>query len=952
MTISQIIVLLPCHSLEDFPTHLQGDDAASLLACWTAAWHPSFIHSSGQIPKWFRCDDPPEIVENALVFIPLVALDRIPNGLLKRLDGRSTIVAGPKTRSAALNASGLLESNIDNNVNSPISVGPADFFAVGYGFLQVQLMTRRLRYSSTLDMSQFELLIVNAANDLTKQDQESAATNLAAAFDLLLGERNKYYPVDAQLIDLTLLTESTADRRLVAQLGRGHKTNYLLTGDAAKQIAAEIPEISVKIAENIERGQTQVVAGPMSELPDNLMSTVSVLNQLRLGKAAIRDAFQAEPLVYGRRVGGLHPGLPQMLQGLGWRGAIHATFDDSRMPPAVRGSISWRGVGDESVDAVAEIPRDATQADSLLNLAVDIGEQIDSAHQATIVFAHWPDRYSEFFGDLLRICRFNSLLGRFMRFDDLFDTIYNPGYGDRFDYDDYRNGLLAKWVANGRPNPISNVSTYWLRFFKWNRLRILATMLACSGADIRNQDARLETLLGEIDASIGTVDPNLAKSTSGSAATIDHSLSEVEGQFCKLAVKAFGFQNPSMESPIGYLVLNPTCISRRSRAKTDELSQLPSDDTSFVIASDFANKSLVLDLPACGFAVIGGNHSQKNNRQPIPSRNKMIDDGTIKNEFFEVEVNPTTGGIRRVRKHQSRTNLLSQQLAVAIQPGTANDLEDNSSAYAGMFATQVEWDDSDLTRASVTSRGTLRQGVEEWARFRQTCTVIRGVRTIEFDVEIELLRPLSADPWTNYVCSRLAWGDDVLDRYRGMHETRQTIRLERFAAPTYVEIDNGVLPICLLPQGIPFHRQSSIRILDTLLIVAGEQSRRFQFSIAIGAGNPQNQATQSLSPALAIPIRDPARSSIHRFFHVEPKNILVLDSRPTWDDAGQCNGATLLLRETSNSAGQCKIHAPHDLKMVELVDLNGRTLQTIEFAQDAFTVEYHAFKLFGIRVSW
>ena len=36
--IQELIILLPCHSLEDFPLHHEGEDAEGLLASWTALW--------------------------------------------------------------------------------------------------------------------------------------------------------------------------------------------------------------------------------------------------------------------------------------------------------------------------------------------------------------------------------------------------------------------------------------------------------------------------------------------------------------------------------------------------------------------------------------------------------------------------------------------------------------------------------------------------------------------------------------------------------------------------------------------------------------------------------------------------------------------------------------------------------------------------------------------------
>ena len=43
MKYQELIILLPCHSLEDFPTYHEGDDAHSLLASWSALWHPALL---------------------------------------------------------------------------------------------------------------------------------------------------------------------------------------------------------------------------------------------------------------------------------------------------------------------------------------------------------------------------------------------------------------------------------------------------------------------------------------------------------------------------------------------------------------------------------------------------------------------------------------------------------------------------------------------------------------------------------------------------------------------------------------------------------------------------------------------------------------------------------------------------------------------------------------------
>ena len=55
---SKLLIVLPCHSLEDFPIHHRGEEAANLLANWTALWHPALIASCEQKPEWQQADNP------------------------------------------------------------------------------------------------------------------------------------------------------------------------------------------------------------------------------------------------------------------------------------------------------------------------------------------------------------------------------------------------------------------------------------------------------------------------------------------------------------------------------------------------------------------------------------------------------------------------------------------------------------------------------------------------------------------------------------------------------------------------------------------------------------------------------------------------------------------------------------------------------------------------------
>ena len=103
MKYREIAIILPCHSLEDFPLYHTGDDADSLLAGWTSLWHPTLLHCVQAGPKWHRVDLPPEDLQERLLIVPTVSVSQLPTGFVQRAkDAGSVVIRQEKDRSAIL----------------------------------------------------------------------------------------------------------------------------------------------------------------------------------------------------------------------------------------------------------------------------------------------------------------------------------------------------------------------------------------------------------------------------------------------------------------------------------------------------------------------------------------------------------------------------------------------------------------------------------------------------------------------------------------------------------------------------------------------------------------------------------------------------------------------------------------------------------------------------------
>ncbi len=174
-------VLIPASTLEDFPSDLSDSDARSLLAAWTILWHPSLLAECGQLPVWCRADSPPETLENRLLAVPTPSQSRLPDGYrdaggeLPKLPLDQWRVADRRCwpsfpwRSFPLSLPSL-------SVCGSRSIGIEDFFATGYAVLQIQVMTRRLRYTSNLDEVHLQNCVVAAAQAFVAGDADKPAT--------------------------------------------------------------------------------------------------------------------------------------------------------------------------------------------------------------------------------------------------------------------------------------------------------------------------------------------------------------------------------------------------------------------------------------------------------------------------------------------------------------------------------------------------------------------------------------------------------------------------------------------------------------------------------------------------------------------------------------------------------------------------------------------------------
>ncbi len=945
-----LVILLPCYSIEDLPLEWSPDDAHELLSVWSAGYHPAALATTGRVPRWVRASDPPTDFSGKVILLPRCCESRVPADWLTQANDSGARVIRDRTDRAEMIAAILAHVDADLAKLDPDLVG--DFLAMGFCHLQVELLTRQLRYMSNLDTDRFERETVAGAKKAMEGDHQGAHDHIQSGFDLLTESREYYYPVEAHLLDWTLVAPTTFGESLRTELATGASMNLILSAETLEQMAGDEPGTLALLKSALEQGTAGIAGGEFREMELPLITVEGILRQIQRGLAIYERHLGRRPAIYARRRFGLSPALPAILRGLGFVGAAHFTLDDGRFPSGNQSKIRWEGTDATVIESLARLPIDASRPESFFKLPETLGGTMDLDHTATAVFAHWPGRASIWYHDLRRMGAYSPSLGRFESVTDYFEKTQNAGQNKRYSADDYRSPYLRQAVAAGEPDPISRWMRYYRRMVAAETMKTLAALKGMVGGRAR-PDAESRDLLDAIDDALA--DP--AESNPSIDDRIATSLKEAAQQF---ASALGGSENGGVTS---YLVLNPHSFPRRMYVDVPALERLPAAQGPVWRAGvDQGVQQAIVDVPAMGFARIaaGGNGTppppkpvRRLFRKAAKPEPPLAEPYVLRNEYFQATIDPATGAIRAIDDYVTRGNRIGQQLALRRLRKDSHpeswEEEGPEQDYSVMAADEISVDAGLLT-GRIVSRGRLldRDG-QRLAGFRQTVTARRGSRVLEIEVELDLQQAPDTDPWVSYYAARFAWGDATADVYRCAGMLAQRTEAVLLESPLFVEIRSEKTQTTLLTGGLPYHRRFGLRKLDTLLVVRGESARVFRFGIGIDLPHPVSAAMEFLAPQCVVEGKMPATPSSGWLFHVDAKNVVATDWEPLSAD-GQLVGFRARLLETEGRAGRVGLRSFRPVESARRVDFTGRELTALSADGDLVTMNAKAHEWIQVEV--
>jgi hypothetical protein len=380
------------------------------------------------------------------------------------------------------------------------------------------------------------------------------------------------------------------------------------------------------------------------------------------------------------------------------------------------------------------------------------------------------------------------------------------------------------------------------------------------------------------------------------------------------------------------LILNPCSFTRRVALELDGASNpLPILDPVKACQLDGDKLRAVVDVPPLGFAWIPRDGPR--GTQPAAQRIRLADERHVRNEFFEAEIDPATGGLRGIRDHRNSVNRLAERLV--FNPGSV------------MRATKIETPSVGPALGEIVVEGVLLGEQEQvLAKFRQRFRAWLGRPVLEMRIELYPEQPPAGYPWHAYYGARFAWRDERAVLLRGVNGTSYISTHVRPQTPDYLELRLARQSTVLFPGGLPFHQRHEGRMLDVILVPEGETAQVFELGIALDREHPMQTALGMVTPVPLVPTSNgpPHVGAKGWLFHLDAPNLLLTGMRPGRREAlpeGEAPPAepvdalTARLQECGGYSTHAELRCVRDPKRVVLLDARGQLVNEGSMSGDA-----------------
>ncbi len=747
-------------------------------------------------------------------------------------------------------------------------------------------------------------------SSFAEEDAEPWYGHLRSAAMRLLSAREVLYPVTIYLVDLFIPEENHLDVSWPFSGNAEIPLNVIASGALLEKLQQEKPELWQTIKEKVEKDLLEVCGGCYLEREDNLLPQESQLWNLLKG-GEVSQKLLGQPIeVFARKRYYAHPQLPLFLSSAGYNRALMLTLDEySALPNYQTTVVSWPSPDGKVVDAFVRTPYKADSLETAFNLGNYLHKTIREDHSATLAFLHSTRKADPWLEDFQELSRFGPIYGEWMTFTRYFNEVMAGEHTAALNADDFHIDHLSERARHGdhhtphaSPYPVSAFADHQRLRRQIDACWTLAAMHR--GLAGKNDPLHLEEELAALedqveitmgtgestkyegqrtkdktrqsqelawhggaeprgepeDAETGVAEQNCLQASSGTR------ILETEQKILQTFAERLLAQATSQEP--GYLFVNPCSYKRRVALELEKPAHpLPVEDPIKACQVDNDKLRVVLELPALGFAWIP--RSGPAGTSAPKMRMKLADDRHVRNEFFEVEIDPKTGGMASIADRRTQMGRMAQRLV--FNPGSV------------MKATCVKATSVGPALGEVVAEGEiLGEQQQLLARFRQRFRAWAARPILELRIEIYPEQPAAGYPWHAYFGSRFAWLDERSLTLRGCNGTSYLTMHPRPQSPDFLEVRGHRQNTVIFPGGLPFFTRQENRMVDLILMPEGESARVFDIAIGLEREYPSLTAQGLVSPVPMIPVEKgpPHIGATGWLYHLDMPNLILTSMRP------------------------------------------------------------------------
>ncbi|HMB05162.1 MAG TPA: glycosyl hydrolase family 38, partial [Isosphaeraceae bacterium] len=898
------LVALIAHDGSEPPATLTDHEALGTWCAVSALWHPSLLARTALLPRIEDVEWPSYPSPRDVRVIAAGAAERLPSGYRTQAeDAGAVLFDGGTDRNALVRAiRGRLGA-----VGPPEAAGGGattsaalDFFALGTARWWLRDLTIAMGHIEALDVESLTREVLTGAHAWQAGDRPAAVNRLRAAFELLTQARERFYPVDAYLMDLALLDPTMPAGALADALEARAPVSFLAPARAVEALAGRDPDRIAALRAAISEGWADVVGGSYAESDEPLLPFESILWQFRRAGEVYRRHLDARDVeTVARRRFCLYPQLPQLAKRFGFRFALHMGFDAGRFPVRPEAKRLWEGPDGSDLETLTRPPLAADRPVSGLQLPWRIALTMKDDHVATLPLVHWPNAVAPWYLDLRRVAAYSPVLARWVTLNDYFHRTDRPFERFRPELDDYVTPYLAQAVARRDAAPISRRAAH-------ARLRARLDALEVVRAVARSIMASPSRPGGD--------DPSApAPEDALETDRVDEARAALDRQEPAWAERlARGIVGTGTEGRPGSLVLNPVGIPRRVPVLlADAAPELRPEGPLRAAQPTDEGVWAVVELPAFGYAWIPRDPAAPST--PTTASAPSVRHRLLRNESLAVEIDAATGGIRGLHAASETTARLGQQLVVAGLSGP-----DGASVASKMVGTSFEVDSGGPALVQAVTRGAVLDPRHDrrLAAFQQRFRLWSGRPLLEIDITLTDLDPdwlariAESDPWAHALACRWAWPDPNSMLRRTSLLCPVLTEADRPETPDALDISTRRQRTALLFGGLAHHRRHGPRMLDTLLVAGRESARSFRLGVALDLEHPFHAALDLTGPAFVVPTAaGPPRTGPSGWFFRLDNEAVAITRIEFADDSGDGRGwgVAFHLIETAGRAARCRL---------------------------------------------